>query len=182
MTAGDRRASAATITVFKDRRRLLGFYLVFGGLIALQGIATAIYFHQSDDTEPGLRYVAIGLSLFMTYMGYWFAIYAWRRRTDPENPIIVGPAVLHDRALSERPIAWSDIRNLRVWHSGRGGPVVVFDVAAGANQRAGIRQRAQVAAIANKPFRYTHHVHAMGTDASIDRLVAAIAPYAEVKR
>ena len=133
--------------------------------------------------ELGLQLmVSIGLALFIIAMGYWFAAYSWRRRTDPEDPITVGPAGLHDRALSDRPIAWSDIRNLRVWHSGRGGPVVVFDVAGGADERAGIHERARRASVVNRPFGYTHHVHHMGTDASVDRLVEAIRPYADVKR
>ncbi len=170
----------ASITVFKDRRRLLGIYLFLGVFFILQGAATTIWFFYADDVEPGLRLVAIGLGVFIVFVGYWFAGYAWRRRTDPQDPITIGPAGLHDRALSENPIPWSDIRNLRVWHSGRGGPVVVFDVAEGADARAGIHPRARRAAIANRPFRYTHHVHHMGTDASVDRLVEAIRPYADV--
>lgn len=168
------------ITHFKDRRRLLGVFLILGAAFVVQGIATAIFFIQDRGSEGGLKIVAIGLALFIVWLGYWFASYAWRRRSDPEDPIVVGPAGLYDRALSEQPIAWSDIRNLHVWR-GRGGPVVVFDVAEGASERAGIRKRALRAAIANRPFGYTHHVHSMGTDASTDRLIEAIAPYAEVK-
>lgn len=176
-----RRGSAApTITVFKDRRGWLTVYLVLGIAFIVQGIATAIYFLFFDDGESRLRFAGVGMSAFLGWLGYWFGIYGWRRLRDPENPITVGPAGIHDRALSERPIAWDDIRHLHLW-TGRGGPVVVFDLADGADQRAGILPRARRAAIANRPFGYTHHVHVMGTDASLDRLLGAIAPYAEVR-
>ena len=170
------------VTVFKDRRWLLVLYLVLGAILLVQGIATAAYFILIERQQGGVTVIAVGLSVFVAWLGYWFASYAWRRQRDQQDPIVVGPAGLHDRALSERPIAWSDIRNLRVREDGRSGRLVVFDLADGAGARAGILKRAQRATFANRPFGYTHHIHGMGTDASLDRLIAAIAPYMDVTR
>jgi hypothetical protein len=118
--------------------------------------------------------------VFLAWVGWWFAGHAWRRMRDPENPITIGPSGLYDRAISERPIAWRDIRNLHVW-DGKGGPVVVFDLAEGAEARAGVHDRVRLSAPVNRPFGYDYRVHSIGTDATIDALLAAIAPYAEVK-
>jgi hypothetical protein len=168
------------ITEFNGRGGWLWLYVVLGAAFVVQGIASAVYFTFFEDGEVQLRLFGAAMSLFLLWLGGWFASYGWRRIRDPEKPITVGPAGIHDRALSERAIAWSDIRNLHVW-TGRGGPIVVFDVADGADERAGIFNRAKRARIANRPFGYTHHVHSMGTDASIDRLIEAISPYAEVR-
>jgi len=96
-------------------------------------------------------------------------------------PITIGPDGLHDHILSKQPIPWSDIRNLRIYPEPRGGPVVVFDLAEGAEDRARIRKRARMAVGINRPFGYSYQILAMGTDAGIDRLVDAIRPYADVR-
>lgn len=170
------------ITVFHDRPRLLLLYFVLGLILIVQGIATAFWFLVADDSEMELRTVAVGLALFVTWLGTWFAGTARRRMRDPEDPIVIGPAGLHDRALTVRPIPWTDVRNLRLSQYGKGGPVVVFDLAEGAAERAGMPGRVRWTAAVNRPFGYDFHIHGMGTDASPERLAEAIAPYAEVKR
>jgi hypothetical protein len=180
MDRGKSRAGAA-ITVFRERTGILSFHLILGGMMMLQGVLTAIFFIYYGSDEIGITVTAVGLSLFLAWAGYWFAGHAWRRMRDPENPITIGPAGLYDRAISERPIAWSDIRNLHVW-DGKGGPVVVFDLAEGAEERAGVYDRVRLSAPVNRPFGYDYRVHSIGTDATIEALVEAIAPYAEVKR
>ena len=101
---------------------------------------------------------------------------------DPEAPITINAAGLHDRAISARPIPWTDIRGLHVWDGGsRGGKLLVFDLAAEAAERAGVNARVRVSTAANRPFGYGYRVNGLCTDASVDKLVAAIAPYAEVK-
>ena len=170
-----------TITVFRERTGMLTFHFILGGLFILQGTLTAIFFLFFAGEEPGITTVSVGISLFLAWVGYWFAGHAWRRMRDPENPITIGPAGLYDRAISERPIAWSDIRNLHVW-DGKGGPVVVFDLAEGAEERAGVYDRVRLSAPVNRPFGYDYRVHSIGTDATIEALVEAIAPYAKVKR
>jgi hypothetical protein len=173
----------ARITVFRERTGILSFHLILGGMMMLQGVLTAIFFIFYGSDEIGITVTAVGLSLFLAWAGYWFAGHAWRRMRDPANPITIGPAGLYDRAISERPIAWGDVRNLHVWADvTRGGPVVVFDLAEGAAERAGVHPRVQHTAPINRPFGYDYRIHSIGTDATIEALVEAIAPYAEVNR
>ena len=146
----------------------------------LQGGATAIYFLYYDDVEHGLELVMFGLAAALAGFGYWFASYGWRRLRDPEPPITIGPAGLHDRALSARPIPWRDIGNLHVWN-GQGGPVVAFDLAEGAGERAGVRRGAHVSAAISRLSGHNYHIRSMGTDATMARLVEAIGPYAEIE-
>ena len=167
--------------MFRERSLLNTIHIVMGILFVIQGTVTAIFFIFFAGAEPGMTWTAVGISLFLAWVGWWFGSHAWRRMRDPENPITVGPAGLHDRAISERPIAWGDFRNLHVW-DGKGGPVVVFDLAEGAEERAGVFERVRLSVPFNRPFQYDYRVHSIGTDATIDALLAAIAPYAEVKR
>lgn len=172
----------APTTVFRRRKWVLIVYLVFGLFIAVQGIASAIWFATAREVEGWLRPVSIGLALFLLWLGYFFAAASFRRLLSNEAPITISATGLHDRAISARPIPWADLRDLHVWDGGsRGGQLVVFDVAAEAAGRAGVHARVRVATAANRPFGYGYRIHGLGTDASVDRLVAAIAPYAEVK-
>ncbi|MCR4282471.1 MAG: hypothetical protein NUV72_05530 [Bauldia sp.] len=173
--------AGVAVTAFRDRSGLLNFYLVPGDLMMLQGVLTAAYFLYYGDVDFGIELVILGLSVALAGFGFWFASYAWRRLRDPEPPITIGPAGLHDRAISDLPIPWSDVGDLRVW-DGKGGPVVVFDLAEDGAQHAGVRRAAYASAVFSRPFGYSFHVRSMGTDATIDRLIEAIAPYAAVKR
>lgn len=173
-------AAGPAITVFRNSTVLLTVFLVGGGLMMLQGVLTAGYFLYYGEAEGWLAPVLYGLSAALFGFGLWFAAYARRRLRDPEPPITIGPAGLHDRAISDRPIPWSDIRNLQVWH-GRGGPVVAFDLADGASERTGVRQTAHVSATISRGVGHNYHIRSMGTDATVERLIAAIAPYAEVR-
>jgi hypothetical protein len=174
--------AAAPTTIFRRRKWLLIVYLVFGLFIAVQGIASAIWFATAREVEGWLRPVSIGLALFLVWLGYFFAAAALRRLRSNEAPITISAAGLHDRAVSARPIPWTDIRDLHVWDGGaRGGKIVVFDLTAEAAERAGVHARVRVSTGVNRPFGYGYRVNGLGTDASVDRLIAAIAPYAEVK-
>lgn len=113
--------AGVTVTAFRDRSGLLNFYLVPGDLMMLQGVLTAAYFLYYGDVDFGIELVILGLSVALAGFGFWFASHAWRRLRDPEPPITIGPAGLHDRAISDLPIPWSDIGDLRVW-DGKGGP------------------------------------------------------------
>jgi hypothetical protein len=168
------------VTLFRDRPRLLLFYAVLGLIFIVQGIATAGYFLLFDD-GAGFQLIVILLSLFLVLVGLFFAGYALTRLRDRHAPITIGPDGLHDRIISARPIPWSDILGLRIWPSPRGGPAIVFDLADGGEERAGVFRRARVEVGANRAFGYTYQIHAMGTDAGIDRLIEAIKPYAEVR-
>jgi hypothetical protein len=169
----------ARITVFREHSGILSVYLIFGGMVALQGVLTAIYFLFFADEELGLTTVIVGIALFMIWMGYYFGMKSWRRLRDQENPITIGPAGLLDRSISERPIPWADIRNLHIY-SGRGGPCVVFDLVDGAEERAGVYPNVRRSAPVNRAFLYSYHIQHFGTDADVDKLVEAIAPFAEV--
>jgi hypothetical protein len=174
------RRSASPTVGFRVRPLLLRFYVVFGSLLVVQGIATAFHFYPQYRIEPWLRITALGLSAFIAFMGAWFALAALRRIRDPEMPITVGPAGLHDRALSEEPIAWSDIVEPRLLRAGRGGVILAFDVAEGGEERAGIHGRARAAAEVNRRFGYGYQVHCMGTEAWPQTVAAAMAPYIRV--
>jgi hypothetical protein len=180
MAAGTGAGDAAPVTIFRDRPRLLVLYAVLGLIFVVQGIATTGYFILFDD-GAGFFTIGILLSLFLLLIGIFFAGYALIRLRDRHAPITVGPDGLHDRILSKRPIPWADIRDLRIYPAPRGGPVVVFDLAEGAEERAGVYKRARMAVGVNRPFGYSYQVHAMGTDAAIDPLVEAIRPYAAVR-
>lgn len=108
-------AAGATITTFRDRPWRLRFFLVLGGAMMVQGVATATYFLVTGDADFWFAVTIHGLSAALIGFGFWFASYAWRRLRDPEPPIMIGPAGLHDRAISEQPIPWSDLRNFVVW-------------------------------------------------------------------
>jgi hypothetical protein len=177
-----KRGQGPAITVFRDRSRLQNFHLVMGVFFIIQGLATAAWFTFGDHglDETWVLVAAVGCSLFLAWVGLWFASQAFRRLRDPENPIVIGPAGLHDRAISARPIPWQDIRNMHLW-TGKGGPVVGFDLSDGAAERAGVHPRVRFSVKFNRPFGYDYRIHSMGTDADIDQLVAAITPYAEVR-
>jgi hypothetical protein len=174
----------ATVTVFHNRRWLLLFFVVIGIGFAIQGIATGYFFAVvATDEEPWLRNAAVSVAAFLAWLGWWFASQAWRRLRDPEDPIVIGPAGLRDRALAPETMPWRDLSAIRVMTSGKGGTYVCFDLAEGAMERAGMPWRMRVSRPVNRLFgHYDFHVHTIGTDASPDRLADAIAPFAEVAR
>lgn len=180
MTASAKPGDAQSVTIFRDRPRVLVLYAVLGLIFVVQGIATTGYFVLFDD-GAGFFHISILLSLFLLIIGILFAGYALFRLRDRHPPITIGPDGLHDRILSIQPIPWSDIRNLRIYPEPRGGPVVVFDLAEGAEDRAGVRRRARMAVGINRPFGYSYQIVAMGTDAGIGPLVEAIRRYADVR-
>ncbi len=167
-------------TVFRNRRGALAAYLVLGAFLVVYGVGTGVFLVAMDDAETAIRAVGVGLAVFVVWLGYWFGSQSLRRLMDANPPIVVGPDGLHDRAVSRRPIAWGEIRDLHLWRGGRGAAIVVFDLAEGAAERAGVRRTVKATASINRLFGYGYHVHALGTDATAERLVNAIAPYAEV--
>jgi len=173
-------ASGATITTFRNRSWLLTFFVVLGALLMLQGVATVVYFLVFGQADFWFAVAINGLGIAIIGIGFWFAAYGWRRLRDPQPPITIGPDGLHDRAISARPIPWRDIANLQVWN-GQGGPVLAFDLAEGAGERAGVRRGAHVSAAISRLSGHNYHIRSMGTDATMARLVEAIRPYAEIR-
>jgi hypothetical protein len=172
---------APRITTFRERSGILSFFLIFGGMMMLQGVLTAIFFFFFAGEEAWFTSVAVGVSLFLVWVGYFFAAKAWRRLRDHEDPITIGPAGLLDRSVSERPIPWSDITNLHIFTTGRGGSCVVFDLVDGAAERAGVHANVRRSAVVNRAFVYSYQIQHFGTEANVERLVEAIAPFAEVR-
>ncbi len=171
------------VTHFEPRRGMQLFHLIFGIALILQGIVSAVLFLYWADDDHLFTAATVGCAIMPVAAGYWFAGHAWRRLRDKQSAITIGPDGLFDRAISTRPIAWNDIRNLFVWDElPRGGPVVVFDLAEGATERAGVFERVRLSAPLNRPFGYDYRIHSFGTNATIDALCGAIAPYATVKR
>lgn len=60
--------------------------------------------------------------------------------------------------------------------------MIAFDLVDGAGEPAGVKRGALVSAAISRELGHNYHIRSMGTDATIDRLAAAIAPYAEVRR
>ena len=178
---GDDTRREPGIAVFSDRPGWLYFFVIFGVVLMLQAAITIGIFLIFLMDDVFFLIAGLGLSIFLLVIGCWFASYGWRRMRDPENPIVIGPTGLHDRATSERPIPWNDIRNLYVWDSVRGGPLVVYDLADGAAERSAVFTRVRLMARINRLFGYSYLVHSYGTDATIETLVAAITPYAEAR-
>lgn len=148
-----------------------------GVFFVAQGIFTAwfmIFELKDDDT---IRWAGAGLALFLAWLGYYFASYAIRRLRGPEAAIVIGPDGLHDRIVSARPIAWSDIQNLRARPGGRGGTIVVFDLREGAEARAGVTFRARWSVGMSRPFGYSYAIRHGGTEADPEKLLAACRPY-----
>lgn len=169
------------ITVFRPRGFALALYLLVGLAVVAQGLATAAYFTWYDAPEYPFGPILLALSGFMVVLGLWFSVNAVRRLRDPDPPIVIGPSGLHDRVISERPVPWRSVSNISLFNAGRGGLIVVFDIAPDALTASGVRRRARVAARINGTFGYRYRLNHMGTDANPARLVAAIRPYAPIK-
>lgn len=174
--------AASTITTFENRGWAQVLYLAIGAAVFVQGLATGTYFAFADHRAEGLAYVMLGLSVALALVGLWFCGQALRRLRDPEPPIVIGPRGIHDRAISLRPIPWSEIRNLAVHRGARSGPHIGFDLDDVAAELAEVRPRVRAASRANRVFGYGYRIHHMGTTANVERLIAAIAPYADVNR
>ncbi len=175
-------AAGSRVTVFHERTPALTLWLVVGSGAMLQGIATAAYFHSfAQDVVEGLRLVAIGLGAFLALVGLYFASHALSRMRGQGPPIVIGPDGLHDRAVTARPVRWRDLRDLAVLRAR--GAYVAFEIAPEAVDSVGVRPRRRIEAAFNRALGYPgYQVHMMGTDATIDRLVAAITPHASVLR
>jgi len=171
------------VTPFQNRRWALLLYLAVGAFATVQGFMTAVYFAVIDhESEAFLQAVMLLLSAALVLFGLYFFGHAFRRLADPELPIVIGPEGLYDRALSRKPIAWRDIRDLRVHRGARSGPHIGFDMDEAAATRADVLPRVRMAATINRLFGYGYRVHHMGTTANVDRLIAAMAPYIDVRR
>jgi len=180
-TSAAEQATGQTI-VFRGRATTLVFFMLLGCATMVQASLTALYFiYYSQRSAVGTAMIILFCALFVL-AGWWFFMQGWRRMHDPADAITISPAGLHDRALSERPMAWSDIIDLRLQPAGRGGPVIVFDLAEGGAERAGVWPRILRAARLNqRMLGFSYRIHHTGTEADAGSLVWAITPYAEVK-
>ncbi|SDB34604.1 hypothetical protein [Bauldia litoralis] len=174
------QGASAPVTIFRNRPRVLLLFVVLALIFIVQGIATAGYFAFFDD-GAGFQFAGIGLALFVILIGVLFGGYALIRIRDRHAPIAIDSNGLQDQIISSRPIPWSDIRNLRIFPSPRGGPSIVFDLAETAEIQAGVYRRALIEAGLNRAAGgYSYHLHPAGTDASIESLIAAIRPFAAI--
>jgi len=162
---------------------MVAIWALVGGAVSLQGLGTAGYFIFIETPRPtAFALVAIGLAVALVLFGLAFLAYAVGRLRGPSDAITIGPDGLHDRAVSAQPIPWRDIRDVAVVRV-RSGRCLVFGVAAGAELRAGIFLRQHLAAAFEKALGYPgYHVHIMGTEAGVESVAQAIAPYATVHR
>lgn len=172
-------ARAPSVRVFRKRPRLLTILLFLGLFFIVQGIATSAYLLQSNEMALAMRAASVGVGLFLSVVGIWFARNAGRRLLGPAEPITIGPAGLHDGLISDRPIPWSDIHNIHVHPTSRGGSIVAFDLTDMA--RAAIHWWPWLGEPINRLFGYGYYVLIMGTDADVGHLTTAILPYAPVE-
>lgn len=172
------------ITVFRTRRGPLDLWLVLGAFTTVQGVATFIYFYgYAEDVEQPLRSVSLGLAAALVFFGLYFFTYSVGRMRDLDPPIVIGPAGLHDRWVSERPIPWEQIRRIMVLSGGRGGPYIVFDLSEEDADRAGVWPlRHEMGRLSRRIAGYGFRIHHTGTEATPALLVEAIRPYREVER
>ena len=179
MNAAGASIRRSPVTTFRKRRPVLVFWIVFSLFFIIQGIATAAFLAQSGDMDETLKVVTVGLGLFLAAVGLWFAAHAWRRLRGPEAAIVIGPAGLHDRLISDQPIPWPAIRNIHVRPTARGGSIVAFDLADEA--RTAVHWWPRLGEPVNRLLGYGYYILVMGTDASVERLAAAILPFALVE-
>jgi hypothetical protein len=172
-------AASAAVTAFRKRPAILIVFVVMGAAFIGQGLATAAFLGTASDLERPLRSVMVGVSLFLAGVGFWFAAQALRRLRGPEQAIVIGPAGLHDWLISDQPIPWRLIRNLRVARGTRGSSVLAFDLEG--NERGGIHWWPRLVEPVNRTFGYGYYVFVMGTEANVDRLAAAVERYRPVR-
>lgn len=178
MSTATTGAASAAVTAFRKKPAILAVFLAMGAAFTVQGLASAVFLGSADDLEPPLRSMVLGVSLFLAGVGFWFAAQALRRLRGPEQAIVIGPAGLHDGLISDAPIPWRLIRDLRVARGARGSSVLAFDLEG--NERGGIHWWPRLVEPVNRAFGYGYYVFVMGTEANVDRLAAAIAPYRPV--
>jgi len=178
----DRRParSGSSVTVFRKRPAMLALFLLMGAAFTVQGFATAIVFSTASHLEQPIRSAAVGVSLFLALAGIWFGAQALRRIAGPDDAIVIGPAGLHDRLISAEPIPWRSLRDIRVARGARGASVVAFDLEG--EERQDIHRWPRLAEPVNRAFGYGYYVFVMGTEASVERLGAAIEPHAPIRR
>jgi len=181
LKTADAASAVRAVTVFRKRPAMLAFWALFGGAVSLQGLATAGYFIFIDMPQPqGLAIIVIGIAIALVLFGLVFLAYAVGRLRGPPDAIMIGPDGLHDRAVSGQPIPWRDITDVAVVRVR--GLCLVFGVSAGAEMRAGIYLRQHLAAVFEKALGYPgYHVHIMGTEAEVESVAQAIAPFATVR-
>jgi hypothetical protein len=166
---------------FRQNRLTAAAWVVFASALALQGGATIAYFQYfAGPVEPFIRTAVLICGAGLIWFGWQFGGEALRRLRDPRPPVVIGPAGLHDRAVSERPVPWSAIGAVAIRYAYRGGRFVAFDIAPHALDASGVRLGARIEAAVNRALGYPgYRIHMVGVDADPDRLLAAIAPHAK---
>lgn len=172
------------IAIFNDRTLAINVRLFSGVFVITQGLLTILYFRAYPEDIDAVRwFVVMGLSIVAICSGFYLAIYAFKRMHDHRPPIMIGPAGLHDRSVSERAIAWRDVADVRWRSGGRGGPYIEFEIQPGSENRAGIwPARRRMASLARRFGYLGYRIHHTGTDATPDSLMAAVNVYFRVRR
>jgi hypothetical protein len=169
-------------TVFAVSRVTATLWVIFGGAAALYGVAIVIYFgYFAEDAGASIKASVAFCGGVLVFIGQYFAREALRRLRGGQAPIVIGPAGLHDRELSERPVPWSAISSVAIRTAPRGGRFVVLEIARGAVDASGVRLAPRVEAPCNRALGYPgYRIHMLGVNADPDSLVAAMAPYVAV--
>jgi hypothetical protein len=154
--------------------------LLFG--LGVNGIFLVLLDPKTDPTLWWMSAAIIAFAFaYPPYIGSYIAV-RWGK---PAPPIAIGPDGLYDRALTKRPIPWSAFKEARIVRTyGRAaGTHFMFDVRPGHSGLPPFTLFARVTTGLNKALGFpAHQVWTLGTDASVDKLAAAVEPYAPVVR
>jgi len=169
-------------TVFEVNRFTATLWVIFGCAAIIQGAATAVYFaHLAEGLDTIVKAMLIVCGGALVFFGQYFAREAWRRLRELRPAIVIGPAGLHDRELTARPVPWSAISGVTIRFASRGGRFVMMEIAPDAAAAAALTFGAQIGAPVNRALGYPpYRIHMLGVKADPDGLAAAMAPYIEV--
>lgn len=169
-------------TAFQVNRITAWIWVIFGFAAALYGIAIVVYFaYLTEDVVAPVKVSVAVCGGVLTFIGQYFAREALCRLRDPQAPIVIGLAGLHDRALTAHPVPWSAISGVAIRFANRGGRFVALEIAPAALDTSGAHLGPRIEALFNRALGYPgFRIHMLGVKADPDRLIAAITPYARV--
>jgi hypothetical protein len=169
-----------TTVIFRLSRVALGVQAAVVVLFLGTSI-NAVFLVLLDTTTPTTikGMTAIVIAIMVGYAVYVTA-YFIQRWLDPPPPIAITPDGLFDRGLANSPIPWDAIANAQIVRV-KGGENVMFHVRSGYPGLPRFRRLARIMRGLNLAFGLPpYQVMQFGTDASVEKLVAAMTPYISI--
>jgi hypothetical protein len=153
--------------------------LLFG--LGINGIVIVLL---DPKTDPTLWWMAALVIAFCMIYPPYIGTYVVMRWCNRAPPIRIGPDGLLDRGLTDRPIPWSAFKSVRIVRTGGRAPGThfMFDLQPGRSDVPPFKFFARVTTVLNRAMGFpAHQVWCLGTDASVDKLVAASEPYVPIE-